>query len=67
MVKELYEKKVEQKFESAEPEAAKEMADKRDPVEHVDCVGIYVLTLNKEKLVRHFELVMVMDAKKIVI
>jgi hypothetical protein len=65
LVKELYENKIEQKFESVKPERIREMARKRGSVEHVDCVGIYVLTLNKNNQVRHVVKVLVADAKSI--
>jgi hypothetical protein len=64
MLKEVYQDKIEQKYESLEPEKTKEIADKRSPAEHVDIVGIYVLTLNSQNLVRHFELVYVAGVKK---
>jgi hypothetical protein len=63
-LKEVYERKVEQVF-TIKPAKSQEMAAKRGPLEQVQTVGIYVLTLNKEMLVRHFELVMVADTKRV--
>jgi hypothetical protein len=64
VLKEVYETKLE--AFAAKPEKASEMAAKRSPVENVEVVGIYVLTLNKDRLVRNFEMVTVADAKRIV-
>jgi hypothetical protein len=52
------------KFDSLDPEYNKQVAESRSKVQNVNSVGLYLLTLNNDMLVRNFELVFVSEVSK---
>jgi hypothetical protein len=63
MLKDVYMSQIENKYECAEPGQSADVVKNGGAVQNVNSVGIYVLTLNKHMMVRHFELVYLSDVK----
>jgi hypothetical protein len=55
---------IETKFAPIDPEYDKQVTQTRSKVCNMNSVGIYLMTLNKDMLVRNFELVFVAELSK---
>jgi hypothetical protein len=64
MLTDVFNDTIEANFASVDPEYDKQVAQSRSKVQNVNTVGIYLLTLNKDMLVRNFELVFVSEVSK---
>jgi hypothetical protein len=64
MLTDVFNDTIEEKFASIDLEYSKQVAQSRSKVQNVNVVGLYLLTLNKDMLVRNFELVFVSEVSK---